>query len=61
MQEGLRRAVAAPMSLAERVSLLWPPLKQMMVHGNPACRSDAQVGPTRVLPEEHRLTALVPR
>uniref|UniRef100_A0A7N8WT59 Formimidoyltransferase-cyclodeaminase n=1 Tax=Mastacembelus armatus TaxID=205130 RepID=A0A7N8WT59_9TELE len=43
MQEGLQRAVAVPLSLAERISVLWPPLKQMVVHGNIACKSDAQV------------------
>ncbi|XP_041810221.1 formimidoyltransferase-cyclodeaminase [Chelmon rostratus] len=43
MQEGLRRAVGVPLALAERISVLWLPLKEMVVHGNIACKSDAQV------------------
>ncbi|CAK6983143.1 formimidoyltransferase-cyclodeaminase [Scomber scombrus] len=43
MQEGLKRAVGVPLSLAERVNVLWPPLKEMVVYGNIACKSDAQV------------------
>lgn len=43
MQAGLQRAVGVPLALAERVSVLWPSLKEMVVHGNIACQSDAQV------------------
>uniref|UniRef100_UPI0037E8731C formimidoyltransferase-cyclodeaminase n=1 Tax=Semicossyphus pulcher TaxID=241346 RepID=UPI0037E8731C len=43
MQEGLQRAVGVPLALAERVSVLWPSLKEMVVHGNVSCKSDAQV------------------
>ncbi|CAJ1086860.1 formimidoyltransferase-cyclodeaminase-like [Xyrichtys novacula] len=43
MQEGLQRAVGVPLALAERVSVLWPYLKEMVVYGNIACKSDAQV------------------
>ncbi|KAM8722397.1 formimidoyltransferase-cyclodeaminase [Acanthopagrus schlegelii] len=43
MQEGLQRAVGVPLALAERVSVLWPVLKEMVVYGNIACKSDAQV------------------
>lgn len=43
MQDGLRRAVGVPLGLAERVSVLWPPLKEMAIYGNIACKSDTQV------------------
>ncbi|XP_042260189.1 formimidoyltransferase-cyclodeaminase isoform X2 [Thunnus maccoyii] len=43
MQEGLKRAVGVPLALAERISVLWPSLKEMVVYGNIACKSDAQV------------------
>ncbi|KAL7370051.1 hypothetical protein ABVT39_017512 [Epinephelus coioides] len=43
MQEGLQRAVSVPLALADRISVLWSPLKEMVVHGNIACKSDAQV------------------
>lgn len=43
MQEGLKRAVGVPLGLAERVSILWPSLKEMVLYGNIACKSDAQV------------------
>ncbi|XP_034409394.1 formimidoyltransferase-cyclodeaminase [Cyclopterus lumpus] len=43
MQEGLQRAVAVPLALADRISVLWSPLKEMVVYGNIACKSDAQV------------------
>ncbi|CDQ67565.1 unnamed protein product [Oncorhynchus mykiss] len=43
MQEGLKQAVAVPLSLAERVNLLWPCLKEMVIYGNVACKSDLQV------------------
>lgn len=42
MQEGLKQAVAVPLSLAERVNLLWPCLKEMVIYGNVACKSDLQ-------------------
>ncbi|XP_064881737.1 formimidoyltransferase-cyclodeaminase-like isoform X2 [Oncorhynchus nerka] len=43
MQEGLKQAVAVPLSLAERVNLLWPCLKEMVIYGNVVCKSDLQV------------------
>ncbi|KAM4601960.1 formimidoyltransferase-cyclodeaminase isoform 2-T2 [Polymixia lowei] len=43
MQDGLKKAVGVPLSLAERVHLLWPCLKEMVLYGNIACKSDAQV------------------
>ncbi|KAM6958118.1 formimidoyltransferase-cyclodeaminase [Tautogolabrus adspersus] len=43
MQEGLQGAVGIPLALAERVNVLWPSLKEMVVYGNIACKSDAQV------------------
>ncbi|XP_028992084.1 formimidoyltransferase-cyclodeaminase [Betta splendens] len=43
MQKGLQRAVGVPLSLAERISLLWPSLKEMVAFANIACKSDAQV------------------
>lgn len=43
MQEGLKRAVGVPLALAEKVSVLWPSLKQMVLFGNIGCKSDAQV------------------
>uniref|UniRef100_A0AAX7SGW2 glutamate formimidoyltransferase n=1 Tax=Astatotilapia calliptera TaxID=8154 RepID=A0AAX7SGW2_ASTCA len=43
MQEGLKQAVAIPLALAERISILWPSLKEMVVYGNFSCKSDAQV------------------
>ncbi|XP_054479495.1 formimidoyltransferase-cyclodeaminase [Anoplopoma fimbria] len=43
MQAGLQRAVSVPLALADRISLLWSPLKEMVVYGNIACKSDAQV------------------
>ncbi|XP_054880165.1 formimidoyltransferase-cyclodeaminase-like [Poeciliopsis prolifica] len=43
MQEGLKRAVGVPLALAEKVSVLWPSLKQMVLFGNIGCMSDAQV------------------
>ncbi|KAM4537659.1 formimidoyltransferase-cyclodeaminase-like [Fundulus diaphanus] len=43
MQEGLQQAVAVPLALAEKISILWPPLRQMVQYGNIGCKSDAQV------------------
>ena len=43
MQEGLKKAVGVPLSLAQQVNLLWPCLKEMVLHGNVACKSDLQV------------------
>lgn len=43
LQEGLRRAVAVPLALAETVASLWPGLQELVQCGNPACRSDLQV------------------
>ncbi|XP_075399447.1 formimidoyltransferase-cyclodeaminase [Tenrec ecaudatus] len=43
MQEGLKQAVAVPLSLAEKVASLWPALQELALCGNLACRSDLQV------------------
>uniref|UniRef100_A0A3P8SL62 Formimidoyltransferase-cyclodeaminase n=1 Tax=Amphiprion percula TaxID=161767 RepID=A0A3P8SL62_AMPPE len=43
MQAGLQRAVGVPLTLAERISVLWSPLREMVIHGNIGCKSDAQV------------------
>ncbi|XP_026218873.1 formimidoyltransferase-cyclodeaminase [Anabas testudineus] len=43
MQDGLQRAVSVPLSLAEKISVLWPCLKEVVAYGNIACKSDAQV------------------
>nr|XP_046237792.1 formimidoyltransferase-cyclodeaminase isoform X1 [Scatophagus argus] len=43
MQEGLQRAAGVPLALAERINVLWPSLKEMVVYGNIACKSDMQV------------------
>lgn len=43
MQDGLKKAVGVPMSLAERVTVLWPNLKELVMYGNLACKSDIQV------------------
>ncbi|XP_040888250.1 formimidoyltransferase-cyclodeaminase isoform X2 [Toxotes jaculatrix] len=43
LQEGLQRAVGVPLALAERISVLWPSLKEIVIYGNMACKSDAQV------------------
>ncbi|KAM6224060.1 formimidoyltransferase-cyclodeaminase [Rhynchocyon petersi] len=43
MQDGLKQAVAVPLSLAETVASLWPPLQKLALCGNLACRSDLQV------------------
>ncbi|KAM5275467.1 formimidoyltransferase-cyclodeaminase isoform 1-T1 [Hipposideros larvatus] len=43
LQEGLRRAVAVPLALAETVATLWPALQELALCVNLACRSDLQV------------------
>ncbi|XP_024208139.2 formimidoyltransferase-cyclodeaminase isoform X1 [Pan troglodytes] len=43
LQEGLRRAVSVPLTLAETVASLWPALQELAWCGNLACRSDLQV------------------
>ncbi|XP_036417929.1 formimidoyltransferase-cyclodeaminase [Colossoma macropomum] len=43
MQDGLKKAVGVPLSLAEKVTALWPALKEIVRYGNVACKSDAQV------------------
>uniref|UniRef100_A0A2R9APJ0 Formimidoyltransferase-cyclodeaminase n=1 Tax=Pan paniscus TaxID=9597 RepID=A0A2R9APJ0_PANPA len=43
LQEGLRRAVSVPLTLAETVASLWPALQELARCGNLACRSDLQV------------------
>uniref|UniRef100_A0A8D2NTH7 Formimidoyltransferase-cyclodeaminase n=1 Tax=Zosterops lateralis melanops TaxID=1220523 RepID=A0A8D2NTH7_ZOSLA len=44
MQQGLKIAVGVPYGLAEKVSGLWPGLKELARHCNLACKSDIQVG-----------------
>ncbi|NXB99259.1 FTCD cyclodeaminase, partial [Orthonyx spaldingii] len=44
MQQGLKTAVWVPYGLAEKVSRLWPSLKELAQHCNLACKSDIQVG-----------------
>ncbi|KAJ7416818.1 hypothetical protein BTVI_34600 [Pitangus sulphuratus] len=44
MQQGLKTAVRVPYALAEKVSGLWPALKELARHCNLACKSDIQVG-----------------
>ena len=43
MQDGLKKAGGVPLSLAEKVTALWPALKDIGRYGNVACKSDAQV------------------
>ncbi|XP_037552575.1 formimidoyltransferase-cyclodeaminase [Nematolebias whitei] len=43
MQDGLKEAVLVPLALAERISVLWPSLREMVLYGNISCKSDAQV------------------
>uniref|UniRef100_A0A8D0HTX8 Formimidoyltransferase-cyclodeaminase n=1 Tax=Sphenodon punctatus TaxID=8508 RepID=A0A8D0HTX8_SPHPU len=43
MQQGLKKAVSVPLSLAEKVHALWAPLTEMAQYGNTACKSDIQV------------------
>lgn len=43
LQEGLRRAVAVPLALAETVASLWPALRELALCASLACRSDLQV------------------
>ncbi|XP_068403332.1 formimidoyltransferase-cyclodeaminase isoform X3 [Eschrichtius robustus] len=43
LQEGLKRAVAVPLALAEMVTSLWPALQELALCVNLACRSDLQV------------------
>lgn len=45
MQQGLKTAVRVPCALAEKVSGLWPALKDLARHCNLACKSDIQVQP----------------
>ncbi|KAF1456898.1 Formimidoyltransferase-cyclodeaminase, partial [Pygoscelis antarcticus] len=44
MQQGLKTAVRVPCALAEKVTGLWPALKELAHHCNLACKSDIQVG-----------------
>lgn len=48
MQQGLKTAVRVPCALAEKVSGLWPALKELAHHCNLACKSDIQVWPRLV-------------
>lgn len=43
LQSELKKAVLVPLSLAQNVSELWSPLKELCESGNYACQSDAQV------------------
>ncbi|XP_057677769.1 formimidoyltransferase-cyclodeaminase [Corythoichthys intestinalis] len=43
LQGGLKQAVSVPLALAEKVSTLWPPLKELVLYGNIGCKSDVQV------------------
>ncbi|XP_051875324.1 formimidoyltransferase-cyclodeaminase [Pristis pectinata] len=43
MQDGLKKAVLVPLALAERVTSLWPHLREMATFGNIGCKSDLQV------------------
>ncbi|CAK6442004.1 unnamed protein product [Pipistrellus nathusii] len=43
LQKGLRQAVTVPLELAETVASLWPPLQELALCVNLACRSDLQV------------------
>ncbi|XP_061760602.1 formimidoyltransferase-cyclodeaminase [Nerophis ophidion] len=43
MQDGLKRAVSVPLALALKISVLWSPLKELVLYGNISCKSDAQV------------------
>ncbi|XP_077568514.1 formimidoyltransferase-cyclodeaminase [Stigmatopora nigra] len=43
LQEGLKQAVSVPLALAEKVSTLWPPIKELALYGNVGCKSDVQV------------------
>lgn len=57
MQQGLKTAVRVPCALAEKVSGLWPALKELARHCNLACKSDIQVWPWAGALEADRLTA----
>ncbi|XP_055019908.1 formimidoyltransferase-cyclodeaminase [Boleophthalmus pectinirostris] len=43
VQAGLQEAVKVPLSLAQKISGLWTHLKELCLHGNATCQSDAQV------------------
>ncbi|XP_047432649.1 formimidoyltransferase-cyclodeaminase [Mugil cephalus] len=43
MQDGLRRSINVPLALAERISVLWDPLRDLVLYGNISCKSDVQV------------------
>ncbi|XP_029462598.1 formimidoyltransferase-cyclodeaminase isoform X3 [Rhinatrema bivittatum] len=43
LQEGLKKIIDIPLSLAEKVNSLWPILKEMGKHGSIICKSDLQV------------------
>lgn len=43
MQEGLKKAIGVPLSLAEKVNTLWPSLEELATCGNVSCKSDLQV------------------
>jgi glutamate formiminotransferase/formiminotetrahydrofolate cyclodeaminase len=44
MQEGLKAAVQVPLELMRTADRCWEPMTEMAAHGNPASRSDLEVG-----------------
>jgi glutamate formiminotransferase/formiminotetrahydrofolate cyclodeaminase len=44
MQEGLKAAVQVPLEVMRTADRCWEPMTEMAVHGNPASRSDLEVG-----------------
>jgi glutamate formiminotransferase/formiminotetrahydrofolate cyclodeaminase len=44
MQEGLKAAVRVPLEVMRTADRCWEPMAEMAVHGNPASRSDLEVG-----------------
>jgi len=44
MQEGLKAAVHVPLEVMRTGDRCWEPMKEMAAHGNPASRSDLEVG-----------------
>ncbi|HXK08248.1 MAG TPA: glutamate formimidoyltransferase [Vicinamibacteria bacterium] len=44
MQEGLRAAVSVPLDVMRAADRCWPAMAEMAEHGNPASRSDLEVG-----------------
>jgi glutamate formiminotransferase/formiminotetrahydrofolate cyclodeaminase len=44
MQAGLKEAVQVPLEVMRTADRCWEPMAEMAVHGNPASRSDLEVG-----------------